>query len=244
MVLAALAVIVVTVLTTVGQILTAGGRSGPFGDGVSVAQLERASGAAHGLIAANTIIGAVALAIVAGSMASEYSLGTLRNLLVRQPRRLSLLAGKLGALLLGLAATVTVAAGASIGAAVLVAPTQGVSTSNWLSWHGLLASGATWANTMVAVTGFALVGALLAVVVRTPTAAVGIGLAWLLPAEALVTSVWHPARHLLPGQLLQAMASGGSDGVGYRAAVIGSLAVIAGAAALTSTVFARRDVAA
>src|SRR5437588_815970 len=49
---------------------------------------------------ARSFILAVALIIVTANLAAEWSQGTWRNLLVREPRRLRLLAGKMAALML------------------------------------------------------------------------------------------------------------------------------------------------
>jgi ABC-2 type transport system permease protein len=76
-----------------------------------------------------------------------------------------------------------------------------------------------------------------------PAAAVGVGLAYALPFELLVTSAWKTGQRWLPGQLLGTLAQGGAATVTYgRAglllAVYGVVAVAAGTA-----LFARRDVA-
>ena len=64
------------------------------------AELEQPDGLVHGVVDVSTLIGIVALCLFAGAFASEYSQGTLRNLLVREPRRAQLLCGKFLALAL------------------------------------------------------------------------------------------------------------------------------------------------
>ena len=61
----------------------------------SLQQLARPNGLIVGVDRATMLLGIVAFGIAAAQTASEYSLGTLRQLLVRQPRRVTLLAGKM-----------------------------------------------------------------------------------------------------------------------------------------------------
>ncbi len=69
------------------------------GDLPSLVQLAKPNGLIHGVNRAAVLLGIVAFGIAATQIASEYSLGTLRQLLVRQPRRPILLAGKFLAVL-------------------------------------------------------------------------------------------------------------------------------------------------
>src|ERR1700683_1886914 len=48
---------------------------------VTVAELSRPNGLVHGIVDVSNLVGIVALALFAGATASEYSQGTLRNLL-------------------------------------------------------------------------------------------------------------------------------------------------------------------
>ena len=56
------------------------------------------------------LLGIVALCIFAAQTAQEYTYGTLRNLLVRQPSRMKILLGKLGSMKLFAIAMVTLSA--------------------------------------------------------------------------------------------------------------------------------------
>jgi ABC-type transport system involved in multi-copper enzyme maturation permease subunit len=91
-------------------------------------------------------IGAVFLALFAAAVAGEYGQGTLRNLLVRQPRRITVLAGKITALLVFTAVVLAVALIAGLGAAYLIAPGQDVATDRWLSPDGLWAFGSGYVD--------------------------------------------------------------------------------------------------
>jgi len=234
------------ILTVVLTLTTASATptdQGPGGEGLTLAQLATTDGLAGILGTAATFIGVVALSVFAMSIASEYSQGTLRNLLVRQPRRVRLLAGKLLALASFTTIAVLVAGVAAVTVALLVAPTQDISTSAWFTSAGWTALGAGLGNLLLATLGWGLLGALLALVLRAPAAAVGVGLAYALPGELLVTAAWADGARWLPGQLLDTLAQGGTAAVTYGWAglllgVYGVVAVVAG-----TTLFTRRDVA-
>src|SRR5204863_5033550 len=69
-----------------------------------------------------SLISVIALIMVTSNIAAEWSQGTLRNLLVREPRRLRLLAGKMLALLLFV--TISLALTLAITAALIVVAAQ------------------------------------------------------------------------------------------------------------------------
>jgi ABC-2 type transport system permease protein len=234
------------ILTVVLSLTTASATStdqGPGGESVTLAQLAAADGLASILASAATFIGVVALSVFAMSIASEYSQGTLRNLLVRQPRRVRLLAGKTLALASFTTIAVIVAGIAAVATALLVAPTQDISTTAWFTSAGWTALAGGLGNLLLATLGWGLVGALLALVLRAPAAAVGVGLAWALPGELLVTAAWADGARWLPGQLLDALAQGGTTAVTYGSAGL-LLALYAVVAMVAGTaLFTRRDVA-
>src|ERR1700730_11976992 len=71
---------------------------GQHGIRVTFAALEAPDGLVHGVIDVSGLSGIVALCLFAGAFATEYSQVTMRNLLVREPRRIQLLTGKFLAL--------------------------------------------------------------------------------------------------------------------------------------------------
>lgn len=200
----------------------------------TVASLGSADGIVHGLGQASTFLGVLAVGVAAFAFAADHQHGTLRTLLVRSPRRWVLLAGKsvalLGVLVLAaLAATFTATVGA-----LAVADGQGVDTSAWALTEVLEA----FLRTAVAMAGYGLLGAALAVLLRSSVAAVGVGVAWFLPVEQIVAGAWSGAQDVLPGQLLAGLLDGTAGG-GQTAV----LAVwLAGAAAVALATFTRRDV--
>ncbi len=217
-------------------------RSGPISN-VTVADLSGAGGSTLGVLSAVNLLGVVALCIFASAFAADYSSGMLRNLLVRHPRRASLLAGKFAALSVLSALIVLVAVLAGIVTAYLTAPAD-VSTAQWLTAAGLAEIAKATGNLLLATLGFGLVGAALGSVTRRGTVAIAVGVAWTLPAEQILAGAVSATKQWLPGQLLSALAHGGAGSVGYPAAagVLGLYAVVGITLALR--LFATRDVTA
>lgn len=224
-IVAALGLIVVlisfgTVLSIVTATTSGSSGRGP-GGGLSLSALANADGLARAISGGSAIVGAAILAVACFSFASEYSLGTLRNLLVRQPRRLTLFAGKLAATLLVLASAVIVGVLIASIAGVVAADARSSSTSAWFGASGVSALLKATAELAGASLGWATLGAALGVTLRSPTIAIASGLAYVLPVENLLTAAWSSGREWLPGQLLSALADGGTSRVsGGHAAVL------------------------
>jgi ABC-type transport system involved in multi-copper enzyme maturation permease subunit len=217
------------------------------GDGrrsfITLAQLGSASGFAWIVRHTGGLLSVVALGVFASVFASEFSQGTMRNLLVRQPRRLRLLAGKYLATVTATAGALLAALAVCIPVGILAAGSKNVPTSAWWTGSGLSALAHTEVNLFLACVGYGTIGVLLGMVLRSPVAAIGAGLAYLLPVEGIVSAVISGASRWLPGQLLDAVAQGGSPDVTYRAAALTLLVYGLIAAAITGAVFTRRDVA-
>lgn len=71
---------------------TVAGPPGIFGGGIG---LESAGGWLAGLSQAGTFIGIIALALFAANIAAEFSTGSIRVLLTTQPRRATVMCGKI-----------------------------------------------------------------------------------------------------------------------------------------------------
>jgi ABC-type transport system involved in multi-copper enzyme maturation permease subunit len=175
-------------------------------------------------------------------VAVEVSRGTIRTMLLHQPRRTALLAGKLAAMLTFAAGTLALTEVVTWIAARLQASGAGVSTSAWTSMSALSSAVTDYGAVLVWITGYALLATALAVVVRSVPVALAIGIAWAGPIEHLVQNAWLGAGRWFPGLLLEAFAGGGTSEVsaGRAIATVGIYA--AAAATVAVTVFARRDV--
>jgi ABC-2 type transport system permease protein len=236
----------VAILTTVVAIAGATGTDGGAqsqGPGLpTVAELTSSGGSVAGLASAGELLGAIALVVCAGTIAADYSQGTWRNLLVRQPGRLRLLAGKWLALLGLVGMSGVVATVAAVMAALAAAPSQGIDAAAWTSSSGLAEIASAAGNTALAMAGYGTVGAALAILLRTPVAAIGVGLAWLIPGEAILSAAVDGADRWLPGQLLAAVIDGGNDTVAYGTALLTLAAYLLVTATCCAWLFRRRDI--
>jgi ABC-2 type transport system permease protein len=244
-------VLVITALTTaafsVGSaaiVLAAAEPTGQraSGRGVTVASLSNAGGGTEIFTTAVSFAGTFLFVVFVGVVAIEFSRGTFRTMLMYQPRRLRLLAGKTAALLTFAAAILSAAEVLTWVAATLLAPSQDIATGKWLSVDALGQAVADYGSVLFWVTGYALLGTTLAVLVRSVPVALAIGIAWAGPFEHLLQDAWGPAARFFPGLLLEAFVAGGTSEVGATRAFVTVAAYVAVAAAVAGAVFARRDV--
>jgi len=103
------------------------------GQVISREVLALASGGVQGFANVGGFLGIIALCVFAAQTAQEYTYGTLRNLLVRQPSRMKILFGKLISMIIFALAMITISAIVSIGISAILAPTVDVSTDLWFS---------------------------------------------------------------------------------------------------------------
>jgi hypothetical protein len=215
-----------------------GSRPTPGGAADASSLLAEADGVLGGLILASSMVGIIALALSALSVARDFELGTIRVLLVNQPNRLRFLAGKLAALTAVIIASVTAAAIAAAIVGLALSGNADIDTSSWTASATL----ATYANLTIAALLWGLFGAAIAIVARSASTAITAGVAYFLVGENLLRLVWDNAGDWLPAGLLDTFVSGGSPDVAYLTAA----ALLTGYAALAtttlSTVFARRDI--
>jgi hypothetical protein len=94
------------------------------------------------------------------------------------------------------------------------------------------------------VTGYALLGMTVAVLLRSVPVALAVGIAWAGPFEHLLEDAWGPAQRVFPGLLLEAFVAGGTSDVSAGRALMTVAFYVVAAAAVAATVFARRDVTA
>jgi ABC-type transport system involved in multi-copper enzyme maturation permease subunit len=208
---------------------------------VTIAQLSQPDGFVRGVVTASNLVGIVALCLFAGAVASEYSQGTLRNLLVRQPRRAQLLSGKFLALAAFFGLAIVLAVAVAAGVAFALGPSKGIDTSAWTSNAGLGDLRQTILHIYLASIGYGVLGTALAIVLRSPAVAVAVGVAYALPAEAIINRLWDSGNRWLPGQLLSALAHGGTSTATYSHALVTVIIYMAIVAAGTLALFQRRD---
>jgi ABC-type transport system involved in multi-copper enzyme maturation permease subunit len=211
---------------------------------VTLHQLAQPNGLVIGVARASMLLGVVAFGLAASQVASEYSLGTLRQLLVRQPRRAALLAGKMLGTITFLVLALCFAAVVALIVAVVAAHSRHVPTSAWFTGTGLSDLFRELGDLTLATIGYSILGMALGQFVRSAVFAVIVGFAWLIAVENIITRIVPSTEKWLPGASITAVASGGVEGVGYaHGLILGTVYVIAAIAA-AMIVFLRSDVTA
>jgi ABC-2 type transport system permease protein len=184
---------------------------------VTLADLTAADGYVIGVDPGATVIGVVVMTFFAATFGADYTHGTLRNLLVRGPRRTLLLTGRLLALLSFTAAGLVVSVAAAVAAAWIAAPSFDVNTGAWSAVF--TESAASWAALLVAAVGWGTIGAALATVLRSVAAAVAVGVVWVLPVESSLSAVWDRSGRWLPGAVFDAAAGQGTNALSLTTAI-------------------------
>jgi ABC-2 type transport system permease protein len=209
---------------------------------VTYAALEAPDGLVHGVVDVSPLIGIVALCLFAGAFATEFSQGTMRNLLVREPRRARLLAGKFAALVVFIGLAVVLEIVVSSVVALVLAPPRGIHTAAWTSSTGLNDMFQAALHTFLASVGYGVLGTTFGVLLRSPGLAIGLAVAYVVPIEAIVVGViWSNGGQWLPGRLLSALSQGGTGDASYHHSLVALAVYVVVLAATTLTVFARRD---
>ena len=220
----------------------AGQFRGPFGIAPGLEQLAAPDGWVIGIHSSASFIGLIALALFATNIAREYEKGTIRILLVAEPRRFKLMGGKLLALS---SFSFLICAGATVltmGMSLALAPVEGVAVDAWMTWQGALEVLKGLVNISVATIVWGLIGGVLALLVRSAAISISIGVGFLFIFEILIGQFAPDIGNRLPATVLGAFAAGGTFFIDYAMAMI-MTAVYGGASLIiTLVVFIRRDV--
>lgn len=192
----------------------------------------------------STFTGLLLMVLCAATMATEYGQGTIRLIFMREPRRLSWLAGRTGAVLALIAVALVGAFVLSAATAVLMAEIRGVPTGQWWTVDALREAGRDYLNVLIATTFFAITGTTLGLLIRSTTAAVLIGVAWMFPLEHIVQQAWLDAVKWLPGLVFSDIGTGGNIISGYRGPLLLGAAYALALVVIAATSLARRDVTA
>jgi ABC-2 type transport system permease protein len=230
------------VITSTAAFLSATETGGPRDRGPTIESLSQAGGATEAFAVGVSFTGLLVLVLFIANFAGEFSQGTFRTLLMRQPRRLALLAGKMTALLTFVAGVLALAAVLTVPVSAAIAPSQGVDTGSWFGLDGLGEAATDYATALLGVTMWALIGMAIAVFVRSIPVALGIGIVWAGPFEHILQDSWVSADRWFPGLLLESLAVGGTDEVAFGRALAFVFVYVAVAVSAAAVVFARRDV--
>lgn len=243
--LTALAVVVVAV-GGAAIVLLGADPAGPgsTGQDLTLESLADAGGGTEVFRRAASFAGFFMFVVFVGAVAIEFGRGTFRTMVLRQPARIRLLAGKMAALLAYSGVVLAVTLVLTWIAARLIAPSQSIDTSAWMSVDGLTAGIADYGAVLFWVTGYAILGMLLAVLTRSVPVALAVGIAWAGPFEHLLQDAWDPASQVFPGLLLEAFIAGGTPDVDATRAFVTVAVYVAVAAGIASVSISRRDVTA
>lgn len=210
----------------------------------SPARLSEAGGATALFRVAVAFAGTFVFVVFVGVTAAEFSRGTFRTMLLREPRRVRLLAGRLAAQLTYAAAALAATGAIAWVTAYLRAPSAGVDPAAWTTGAAARAAAGDYAALLLWVTGYAILGTTVAVLLRSVPVALAVGIAWAGPFEHITSDAWEPAGRTFPGLLLEAFVAGGTPVVTEGRALAGVAAYVAVAALVAAAVVARRDVTA
>lgn len=219
-----------------------GGSGGGFSR--SVEALSAAGGGSEIFRYAAAFGGTLVFVVFTGLFAAEQARGTYRTMLLRQPHRLRLLAGKFAALLTYAGVTLAAIEILMWFAARVEAPIGDVSTGAWASMDGFTSGLEDYVMVLAWITGYAIFGIALGVLIRSVPVALAVGIAWAGPIEHLVSDSWSGAREWFPGLLLEAVGNGGAGDVSVTRALLTTAVYVAVVATAVTMVFRRRDVTA
>lgn len=216
----------------------------PRRGGTTLAALTNAGGGTEAFAVGASFVGFLVFVTFIALISNEFSGGTFRALLLREPHRLRLIVGKLTGALLVAAAAVGLAEVSTLAMSLLVAPAQAVATANWFSFASLGAAARDYATVFAGVAGWAIFGTTLAVIFRSAPLALGVGFAWAGPFENITVDSWDAGYRYFPGQVLGSLIQGGSAELGIGRAALTALIYTGIAALATLLLVSRRDVTA
>ena len=242
---AAAAAVVFAVVATI-VVFTGAPDSGPVGPqgGTTLELLARQGGGTEAFATAASFVGFFIFVTFIAMLAGEFSTGTFRALVLRNPNRMQVLVGKLFGILLVAAGVVAVAQLASFSLSLVLAPSQDVSTAEWFSIGAMLQGVGDFGTVFAGVAGWAVFATALAVVFRSTPLALGVGFAWMGPFENIVVDSWETGLRVFPGQVLRAVINGGTPELGLGRAAATALLYTAVAAVVSTVLLTRRDVTA
>jgi ABC-type transport system involved in multi-copper enzyme maturation permease subunit len=212
--------------------------------GTSVAALSTDGGGTEAFSVGASFVGFLVFVTVIALIAGEFSGGTFRSLVLRDPHRLRVIVGKLLGILVVAAAVTAVAEVCTFALSLAVAPTEDIPTSAWFSAESLAEALGDYATVLAGVAGWAIFGTTLGVIFRSVPLAIGVGFAWAGPFENIVVDSWSTGFRVFPGQVLASLIQGGTVELGLGRAALTATLYAAIAATVSLVLVSRRDVTA
>jgi ABC-2 type transport system permease protein len=225
-------------------VFAAAKESGPVAarGGTTVARLASAAGGTEAFAIGASFVGFLVFVTFIALVATEFSGGTFRALLLRDPHRLRMIVGKLVGALTVAAGALVMAEVLSFGLSLAIAPTKDIDTSAWFSLAGFGHAVGNFGTVFAGVVGWAVFGTTLAVIFRSAPLALAVGFAWAGPFENIIVDSWTTGYRVFPGQVLAAIIQGGTPEISLTRAVATGVVYVGIAAAVTTTLLTRRDV--
>jgi len=212
--------------------------------GTTLAALAGHGGGTEAFAVGASFVGFFVFVTFIALIATEFSGGTLRALLLRNPNRPQVIVGKVAGILVVAAAVVGLAEVFTFAMSLIVAPSRDLAIGNWFSLASLGDALRDYVTVLGGVAGWAVFGTTLAVIFRSTPLALGVGFAWAGPFENIVVDSWHAGYQYFPGQVLASLIRGGTVELGMGRAVFTAVAYTVVAAAATLVLVSRRDVTA
>jgi ABC-type transport system involved in multi-copper enzyme maturation permease subunit len=211
--------------------------------GLALEAILGSGGATAAVIFSVAFSSILVLAAFASSTGNEFTRGTLRTAFTHQPRRLTVMSGKLAARVTVAAALMVVALGVGAATAAVVAPAEDIDTTGWFGMDALVEASGDYVRLLAFVVMYAVIGTTVAVLVRSTPIALAVGLVWFGPFENVIGDGKDWADRWFPGLLLRQMLQPdlpGSISTGTAATTLAAYAAIC--VATTAIVLRRRDV--
>lgn len=219
------------------------GGNGDRGQVISRELLALPSGFALTFSQSAGLLGLAALCVFAAQTAQEYTYGTLRNLLVRQPSRMKILGGKFLAMSLFALIVVVFSAIVGMGLSYALSGRARVTTDAWFTADAIWDTFNSFLNVSFATIGYGIVGMVLGLLLRSPISAISIGVIWILIVESILIAVRRSLAEYMPGTQLSNIGQGGSLDLSYEYSMRYSLIFLAVISIVAAVLFKRRDVA-
>jgi ABC-2 type transport system permease protein len=210
--------------------------------GTTLARLASEAGGTEAFAVGASFIGFFVFVTFIALVATEFSGGTLRALLLRDPHRLRLIGGKVVGALIVAAGSLVLAEALSFAISLAIAPSKGIDSGAWFSLAGFGHAVGDFTTVFAGVVGWAVFGTTLAVIFRSAPLALAVGFAWAGPFENIVVDSWNTGYRVFPGQVLAGIIQGGTPEISLTRAIATGAAYVGIAAVATSALLTRRDV--
>jgi ABC-type transport system involved in multi-copper enzyme maturation permease subunit len=219
------------------------GGNGDRGQVITREMLALPSGFALTFSQSAGLLGLAALCVFAAQTAQEYTYGTLRNLLVRQPSRMKVLAGKFLAMSLFALIVVIFSALIGMGLSYALSSRARVVTDAWFTSDAIWDTFNSFLNVSFATIGYGIVGMVLGLLFRSPISSISIGVIWILIVESILVAVRRSLADYMPGTQLSNIGQGGSADLSYEYSMRYAVVFLIVISIIASILFKRRDVA-